>query len=99
MIFESIKQKSRKNYYHNLLITSEKDNKTAWTTIKEIISFKKSTGTLFPKRLVVNELDVFDKKAVAENFNKFFSEIGPKFSFKIPLSLTSFEHFLHGDSP
>ena len=49
--------------------------------------------------MVVNELEVFDKKAVAETFNKFFSEIGPKFSFKIPHSLTSFEQFLHGDSP
>ena len=32
-----------------------------------------------------------------ENFNKFFSEIGPKLASKISHSLMSFEHFLHGD--
>ena len=41
----------------------------------------------------------FDKKTIAENFNKFFSENGPKFASKIPHSLFSFERFLHGDYP
>ena len=71
-MFESIKQKSKKNYYHNLLITYENDMKKTWATIKEIISSKNSSGTLFPKRLVVNDLKFFDNKSIAENFNKFF---------------------------
>ena len=37
------------------------------------------------------------KKTIAENFNKFFSEIGPKLASKIPHSLISFENFLQGD--
>ena len=93
-LFELIKQKSKTNYYHNLLINHENDMKRRWVTIKEIIGFKKSSGTLFPKRLVVNDLKFFDKKAIAENFNKFFSEIGPKLASKIPHSLIIFEHFL-----
>ena len=36
--------------------------KRTWATIKEIISSKKSSGTLFPKRLVVNDLEIFDIK-------------------------------------
>ena len=68
--------------------------KRTWVTIKEIIGSKKSSGTLFPKRLVVNDLKFLDKKAIAENFNKFFSEIGPKLASKIPHSLIIFEHFL-----
>ena len=73
--------------------------KRTWVTIKEIIGSKKSSGTLFPKRLVVNDLEFLIKKTIAENFNNFFSEIGPKPVFKIPHSLISFEHFLHGDYP
>ena len=49
--------------------------------------------------MVVNDLEFFDKKAIAENFNKLFSEIGPKLASKIPHSLISFEQFLHGDYP
>ena len=99
LLFESIKQKSKKNYYHNFLITYENDMKRTWATIKEIIGSKKSSGTLFPKRLVVNDLELFNNKAIAENFDKFFSEIKPKLASKIGHSLISFEHFLHGDYP
>ena len=44
-LFESIKQKSKKNYFHNLLITYENDMKRTWVTITEIISSRKSSGT------------------------------------------------------
>ena len=40
-LFKSIKQKSKKNYYHNLLITNGNDIKGTWVTIKEIIKFQK----------------------------------------------------------
>ena len=58
-LFESIKQISKKNYYHNLLITSDNDLKRTWATIKRIIGSKKWSGSLFPKWLVVNELEIF----------------------------------------
>ena len=64
-----------------------------------MIASKKLSRTLFPKPLVVNDLQIFDKKAIAENFNNFFSEIGPKLATKIPHSSISFQRFLHGDYP
>ena len=39
------------------------------------------------------------KETIAKNFYNFFSEIGHKLASKIPHSLISFEHFLHGDYP
>ena len=96
-LFESIKQKSKKNYYHNILNTYKNDMKRTWATMKEIIGSKRSSGASFPKRLVVNNFDIFDQMTVAENFNNFFSEIGPKLESKIPYSIISFEHFLQGD--
>ena len=89
----------KKNYYHNLLITYENDMKRTWATIKEIIGSKKLSGTLFPKRLVINNLEFFDKKTIAKNVNKFIGEFGPKLASNIPHSLISFEQFLHGDYP
>ena len=49
--------------------------------------------------MVVTDLEFLNKKTIAKNFDKFFSEIGPKFASKKPHSLMSFEHFLHGDYP
>ena len=96
-LFESIKQKSKKNYYHNILNTYKNDMKRTWATMKEIIGSKRSSGASFPKRLVVNNFEIFDQMTTAENFNNFFSEIGPKLASKIPDSIISFEHFLQGD--
>ena len=63
-------------------------------TYKEMTDSKKSSGfKLFPKRLVVNDLESFDEKPIARNFNKLFTEIGPKIASEIPHSLVSFEHF------
>ena len=87
------------NYYHNLLINYENDMNRTWVTIKEIIGSKKSNSTLLPKRLVVNDLEFFDKKNIVEIFNIFFREIGPKPASQIPHLLTSFEQFLHSDYP
>ena len=70
--------------------------KRTWATIKEIIDPKKLSGTLFPKRLVVNDLEIFDKKTIAENFNKIFGEIGSKLASKIPHSLVRLNIFYMG---
>ena len=80
-------------------MTYKNDMKRTWATIKEIICFKKSSGTVFPKRLVVNDLEYFDNKIIVENFNKFLNEIGPKVAFKIPHLLISFKHLVLGDYP
>ena len=73
--------------------------KRTWkNSIKEIIGPKKLSRTLFLKRLVANDLEIFDQRTLTENFI-FFSEIGPKLASKIPHSLISFEQFLHGHCP
>ena len=97
-LFESIKQKSERKYYHNFLITYGNDMKRTCNIIKEIIGLKKLSGNLFLKRLVVNDLEIFDQKTIAENF-KFFSKIGPKLASKMPHLHISCKHFLHDDYP
>ena len=77
-LFKSIKQKSKKNYYHNLLITYGNDMKGTGATIKEIIGSKKSGRTLFSKQLIVNDLEIFTQTTIGENLN---------FSVKLDLNL------------
>ena len=42
--------------------------KRTWATIKGIIGSIKWSETLFPKPLVVNDLEIFDKKNYSEKF-------------------------------
>ena len=56
--------------------------KRTWVTIKEIIGSKKSGGILLPKRLAVNDLEFFDKKTIAENFNIFLVKLDPNLHLK-----------------
>ena len=64
-LFESIKKKARKNYY------SEKTSKYKHNAIK-----LKSSN--LPRRITVNEVDIFDERKIANQFDAFFSNIGRK---------------------
>ena len=98
-LFESIKQNSKNNYRHCILITYGNDMKRTWkNSIKEIIGPKKLSRTLFLKRLVANDLEIFDQRTLTENFIS-FSEIGPKLASKITYSLISFEHLFTRSFP
>ena len=48
-LFEWIKQKCKKNYHHNPLITYENDMKRTWVSIKAIIGSKKNECNFIPK--------------------------------------------------
>ena len=62
-----------------------------------IYRFQNLSGNLFTKRLVKNDLEIFDQKTMAENFDKSFSEVGPKLGSKIPHSLITLKHLLQVD--
>lgn len=43
---------------------------------------------LFPDELVINDIDYLDKNQIAEQFNKYFTSIGPELASKITESDT-----------
>ena len=73
--------------------------KKTWDVIKEVIGSNKSTSHTLPKRLVVNNVEVFEKKRIAEHFNKYFVNVGPNLADIIPKSARKFESFLSGNYP
>ena len=68
-------------HYSNLILKF-KDIKKTWQVIKEALGKEKSSPSL-PKTVLVNELSVTQSTSIAENFNKFFTEIGPKLAKNI----------------
>ena len=94
-LFESLKRKSKKIYYTRRLENYQNDIKKSWDVIKEIIVGAKSTKGSFPRRMIINGQEIFDQGNIANCFNKFFVDIGPKLASMIPESQTKFEQYLN----
>ena len=94
-LFESLKKKSKKIYYRRRLENYQNDIKKSWDVIKEIIAGVKSTKGSFPRRMIIDGREIFDQGRIANCFNKFFVDIGPKLASIIPESQTKFEQYLN----
>ena len=94
-LFESLKKKSKKNYYTKRLENYQNDIKKSWDVIKEIIVGAKSTKGSFPRRMIIDGQEIFDQGKIANCFNKFFVDIGPKLASMIPESQTKFDQYLN----
>ena len=62
--------------------------------IKECIGKKKYNHENFPKKLVINNKDITNVDLIAENFNKYFSDIGPKLAKNIEVSSIDFRSYI-----
>ena len=92
-LFDNLKKKSKKNHYTRFL--DQNDIKKSWDVIKEIIGGAKSTKSIFPKRMIIDDKEIFDQGKIANCFNKFFVDIGPKLASVIPESQTKFDQYLN----
>ena len=93
-LFESLKKKSKKNYYTRHHENYQNDIKKSWDVIKEIIGGAKSTKGIFPKRMIIDDQEISDQGKIVNCFNKFFVDIGPKQTSMIPESQTKFDQYL-----
>ena len=66
----------KKEYYNQQFINCQSDIKTTWQTIKYILNKNRSSRKMQTKFRVNGNIIEGDLK-IAEEFNKFFSEIGP----------------------
>ena len=98
-LFETIKKKSKANYFNERLNKYQNNIKKTWDVIKEVIGSSKSNSHSLPKRLVVNNVEVFNKKKIAEHFNKYFVNVGPNLADVIPKPNKKIESFLSGNYP
>ena len=98
-LFESIKQKSKSNYFKERLYKYQNNVKKTWDVIKEVIGSTKSNTHALPKKLIVNNVEIFEKNEIAEHFNKYFVNVGPTLATSIPRSNKKFDSFLSGNYP
>ena len=93
-LFEKLKLQSKKLYFQNKLKQYENNIKNTWKIMKVIIGKSKVYNDNFPKILNIDKKEITDKKTIAEEFNSYFINVGPKLATKIPPSNTNFESYL-----
>ena len=84
---ESLKKKSKKNYYTRRLENYQNDIKKSWDVIKEIMGGSKS--------MIIDDQEISDQGKIANYFNKFFVDIGTKLASMIPELQTKFDQYLN----
>ena len=63
--------------------------------MKEVIGKGKLVNNSLPKYLILlNNRSIFDQKIIANSFNEYFVNVGPKLACEIPQSQRSFEMYL-----
>ena len=93
-LYESIRKRSKKSNFSKIIVKYKNNIKKTWEVIKESIGKGKCNHQNFPKRIVVDGKDITNEELIAKNFNKYFSEIGPKLAKNTQTSPSNFESFM-----
>jgi len=91
--FTRIKRKQRELYYGNLFQQYKSYIKKTWNTLKEIINRKKHKTSISNLFKIDNTIEN-DPTYIADQFNEFFSEIGPKYASNISPSSTNYQTYM-----
>ena len=93
-IYKTLIRKAKNNYFKLKFTEYTKDIKNTWKTIRELIG-SKSTASDLPY-IFVNEGKAYSNEGdIANGFNRFFVNVGPKLASSIPTSEKHFSTFLN----
>ena len=72
----------KKAFYHKKFDDYKNDARKTWSTINDILARKKVKNT-FPDYFLIKGHNVTNKQHIANEFNNYFTDIGPKLSQQI----------------
>ena len=76
-------RKAKKDYHYDQFAKYKNDIRKTWDTLKDVINRSKNTSS-FPSHFIINTSTVTEKPIIADKFNEYFCEIGPKLAESIP---------------
>ena len=62
--------------------------------MKEILGKCNTKSSILPTKITANETDIFDAAKIADEFNKFFTNIGTDLANKIPNTSKPFDSYI-----
>ena len=84
---------AKKSYFHTQLQICQSDVNKTWNILNEL--FKNRSDSALPSDVNINGHSITDIKSIAQEFNKYFSEIGTTLASKINTSQnSSYKHYL-----
>ena len=92
--FEKPCKKAKQTYYQSILKDCQNDVTYTWEIMKEITAKNKVSSNRFPKSINANGKSIKNISRVAEEFNKYFTNVGPNLASKIQNTSKTFEDFL-----
>ena len=93
-LFETIKRKSKKNYYSEKILSPKGHPKKTWKTMRDLTEKAKMNKSLLPQKIRVKKTDIFEQEKIETEFNRFFANAGPILAKQIPESKNTFESYL-----
>ena len=93
-IFTACRRKAQALYYAEKFSQSRSDLKETWKLIREVSCSKKRQRDKIPDYFRHKGNILRDPKTIADEFNKYFAEIGPNLAEKVPQSSKPFSDFL-----
>lgn len=93
-VLRNLIRSAKKSYYESCFTKFRQDIKKTWNTIKSILN-RNPNKKEFPCKFLINGTYVTDKQDIANQFNEYFTHIGPNMSSNIILPQNqSFEDYL-----
>ena len=81
-------------YFSKLILKYKNNIKKTWQVIKEAIGKEKYKQQNLPKKILVDKISITETESIAESFNKYFTQIGPKLAKDIGTSTKSFNEYI-----
>ena len=94
-MFEIIKRKSKRNYYSQKILEYRNNAKKTWNIMKDVLGKTNKPGSRLPAKLVIKKNDATSEIGIANEFYKFFTNIGQELALKSPTATRTFESFLN----
>ena len=93
-LFEKLRKKAKQTYYQCILKDCQNDMRRTSQIMKEITGKCKVNSNRFPKPINVNGKSIKKNNLIAEEFNKYFTNVGPILASKIQNTSKTFDNFL-----
>ena len=96
-IFKRIRKAAERQYYATRLVECENNLHETWRIIKTLLHGCGSTA--LPDSIYIGDIESKDKNLIANKFNEYFTELGPKLAANVIPTGTSFNDYLKNPIP
>lgn len=92
-VYNRLKTDTRKQYYAELMNNYKGDMKKTWGVINNVLG-RNNNKTSPAQVFMNNDTEISDDNIIAEEFCKYFTEIGPKFANAVDTATNDAKHYL-----